>query len=459
MKRILFIILLTSVLASCSVYKKFSAPEPEVENLYRNTTKAEGIVSADAANFLGILKWRELFSDSQLQALIEQGLAQNANLNIALSRIEQAEASLSAARLAYLPGLGFSSINGAIANYNDNTTKTYAFPFSASWQVPLFGGLRNSKLKAKATLEQTRASKRAVQSQLIASIANTYYSLVKIDKQLAIMEQTIKLWGETLETMRSMKEIGMTNEAAISQSEANYRSVLLSKLSLQQASREIENALCVILGQAPQHINRSSVDDLNLPDQYSVGVPLQMTANRPDVQMAEQNLAAAYYATNVARSAFYPNIVISGGLSWTNNVSSYIINPGKILSSIAGAATVPIFNRGANRANLKISKEAQKQALVAFNQTLVSAGSEVSNALFQYKISMKKQVERDEQIKSLEYSEKYTRELFRLSSSTYLEVLTAQQNLLSAQISETEDTYDKITSVIELYQALGGGSE
>ncbi|MGQ1947474.1 TolC family protein [Geofilum sp. OHC36d9] len=457
MKSIFIVSILVIGLSSCSVYKKFSEPDVNVKGLYRDTIA--NTPASDTVHFMGVLKWRELFSDTLLQKLIEQGLAQNADLNMALSRIEQAEASLSSARLAYLPGLGFSSINGAVAKWNDNTTKAYAFPLSASWQLPLFGGLRNAKLKAKATLAQTQAAKKAVQSQLIASIANSYYSLLKIDKQLEIMDATIELWGQTLETMRSMKEIGITNEAGITQSEANYRSVLLSKLSLQQAQRELENALCVILGQAPQAIKLGSINELDIPEEYSAGVPLQMSANRPDVQMAEQNLAAAFYASNVARTAFYPNINITGALSWTNNAGSYIVNPAKGLTSIAGAITAPIFNRGMNRANLNIAKETQKQSLINFNQTLINAGTEVSNALFQYKTATAKEVERNKQIELLEYSEKYTRELFHLSSSTYLEVLTAQQNLLSAQISKTEDTYDKITAIIKLYQALGGGGE
>lgn len=459
MNKIITILLLSLSLASCSVYKNFSKPDSDVESLYRDTLETSDSLAADTSNFLGTVAWRDIFTDPQLQTLIEQGLQQNADINIALSRIEQAEASLKAARSAYLPGLGFSSVSGAVANFNESTSKTYAFPLSASWQVPLFGGLRNSKLQAKATLEQTEAAKRAVQSQLIVNIASSYYMLIKADKQLEIMDRTIELWSQTLETMRSMKEIGMTNEAGIAQSEANYRSILISRLSLLQADRELENAICVMLGQTPRHIARGNVNNLDLPETYSVGVPLQMTANRPDVEMAEKNLATAFYASNIARSAFYPNIIINGTLSWTNYLGSYIVNPGRLLSSLAGAVTVPLFSKGRNKANLAIAEESQEQALLAFNQTLLNAGTEVSNALFQYRTAKEKETLRTEQIKSLEFSEKYTRELFRLSSSTYLEVLTAQQNLLSAQISETEDTYEKISSIIELYQALGGGSK
>lgn len=458
MKNIIIFISLIGLLSSCSIYKKFESPQVDTNHLYRDTISADGDLKADSSNYFGNLKWNDVFQDPQLQQLIEQGLDGNLNMKLALLRISEADAALKASRLAFAPGITFAP-NGAVASFDNSTSQTYGFPLSASWQVPLFGGLLNAKRRAEVQLTQGQAYKQAVQSQLVAAIASSYYTLVMLDKQLAITNRTIILWGQSLETMRGMKKIGLTNEAAITQSEASYQSIKLAKLSLEQSIRETENALSALLGQAPHVINRSTASTLKLPDRVTAGVPLQMLAARPDVKQAEMALAASFYATNIARSAFYPNITVNGTLSWTNNAGSYIVNPARLLESVAGSMTAPLFNRGANQANLKIANAQQDEALATFNQTIINAGNEVSDALFQYNTSLMKQNERAKQIEVLEYSERYTKELFRLSSSTYLEVLTAQQTLLSAQISETEDNFDQILAIIALYQALGGGAQ
>jgi len=458
MKKIIISLSIIGLMTSCSIYKKFESPQVEADQLYRDTITNDGTLQSDSSAFFGQLAWQEVFTDPLLQNLIEQGLSNNLNMKLALLRIREAEASLTAAKLAFAPGLTFAP-NGAIAEFDNSTSKTYGFPLSASWQVPLFGGLLNAKRRADVQLTQGQAYQQAVQSQLISAVANGYYTLVMLDKQLEIINSTIVLWEQSLETMRGMKKIGLTNEAAIAQSEASYQSILLSRLSLEQSIRESENALSTLLGQAPHVINRSAASTLNLPERVTAGVPLQMLAARPDVKQAEMALAASFYSANIARAAFYPNITINGTLSWTNNAGSYIINPARLLESVAGSLTAPLFSRGANRANLQIAKAQQEEALATFNQTVINAGSEVSNALFQYHTASKKQEQRAKQIETLKFSEKYTKELFRLSSSTYLEVLTAQQTLLSAQISETEDNFNQIMAIISLYQALGGGTQ
>jgi outer membrane protein, multidrug efflux system len=458
MRKIILIIVYATVLGSCSIYKKYESPEIDTKYLYRDTVSETGTLPADTINYLGNISWHEIFRDTVLQKLIEQGLAENMDLKVAMLRIEQAEASLSSARLAYTPQLSFSP-NGSLAKFNGYNSRLYGFPLSASWQVPLFGGMLNAKRRAKTSLEQSIAYKQAVQTQLIATIANSYYTLLKLDKQLEVTEQTIVIWGQSLETMRAMKGIGLTNEAAISQSEANYHSIKLSCSDLLRQIRETENALSLILGQAPQPIKRSKGSVLELPEQISAGVPLQMISCRPDVKQAEMFLAASFYATNVARSAFYPNIILNGTFGWTNNAGNVIVNPAEILASVAGSLTAPIFNKGVNKSNLRITKAQQAEATLNFRQVVLNAGSEVSNALFQYSTSVHKREERIMQIEALKYSEKYTKELFRLSSSTYLEVLTAQQGLLTAQLSETEDNLEQTLSIIKLYLALGGGRE
>jgi NodT family efflux transporter outer membrane factor (OMF) lipoprotein len=445
------------LMSSCSLYKTFETPEVETNQLFRDTTSVELVSPADSSNF-GNIPWQNLFTDPQLQVLIEKGLRANVDLQTALLRIDQAKASLSSARLAYAPDLSFEP-SGTLADFNGSTSKTYESPLSTSWQIPLFGGLRNAKKGAESTLAESQAYQQAVQTQLIATIASSYYSLLSLDKQLEITEETIKSWGESIETMRGLMEVGMTNEASITQSEADYYALKTTYTDLQRSIRTTENALSITLGQTPQAIERGKLQDIQLPEKISAGVPLQMLSNRPDIKQYEMALANAYYATNVARSAFYPNITLSATAGWANSDGYSVLNPGKLLSTAIASLTAPIFSKGKNKANLKIAKAQQEEALLNFKQSLLNAGSEVSDALFQYTTAKQKQKDREMQLKYLEKSVRYTKELFSLASSSYLEVLTAQQDLLSAQLSETSDWLEQEKAIIDLYQALGGGRD
>ena len=321
----------------------------------------------------------------------------------------------------------------------------------------MFGRLLNTKRGAKAALLQSEAYKQAVQTQVIATIANTYYTLLMLDKQLAITEETAANWKKNVETMKYLKEAGRVNEAAVVQSEANSHMIEASIPDIRRQIREAENSLSVILGVAPQTIKRGKLEDQTFPEQLNAGIPVQMLANRPDVKSAEMSLASAYYNTNVARSAFYPQISISGTLGWTNLAGGQIVDPFTMIANAVGSLTQPLFNKGTNIARLKVAKAQQEEALIAFQQSILNAGQEVSNALTLYQTAEEKSIERKKQINSLEKSVEYTQELLTLGTSTYLEVLTAQQSLLSAQLSETSDSFQKIQSVINLYHALGGG--
>ena len=265
------------------------------------------------------------------------------------------------------------------------------------------------------------------------------------------------MWGENVEAMKAMKKAGMTNEAGVSQSEATYYQVNATLPDLRRQIRETENTLSLLLAQSPQQIQRGTLADQRMPEKLSVGIPLQMLSNRPDVKQAEMTLASAYYSTNQARSAFYPQITLSGSAGWTNSAGSVIVNPGKFLLSAVGSLTQPLFARGANAARLKIAKAEQQAALLAFQQSILSAGSEVSNALYQYQVAGEKCIQRKQQIESLNSSVDKTQQLMKYGSSTYLEVLTAQQSLLSASLSDVADSFQRIQAVINLYQALGGG--
>lgn len=449
----------TAFLSSCHIYKSYDRPEDmDISGLYRDTVQGGDTLVSDTTNF-GNLPWREVFTDSQLQTLIEQGLANNTDLQTAILKVEEAKAALMTSRLAYAPMLALSP-QGTISSFDKSAaTKTYSLPVTASWELDFFGKLLNAKRGSQAALLQTKAYRQAVQTQIIAGIANTYYTLLMLDKQLEISEQTADIMKRNVETMRAMKDAGMTNAAAVAQSEAAHAQVIASLPAIRQGIREAENALCMLLRQAPQAVKRSTLEAQQLPSQFSVGVPLQLLSNRPDVKAAEMSLAGTYYNTNAARAAFYPQITISGSAGWTNSAGSAIINPGKLLASALGSLTQPLFYRGSNIARLKIAKAQQEEAKLGFQQTILNAGSEVSNALSLYQTTAEKASARKMQVESAEKGAEYTKELFNLGTSTYLEVLSAEQSLLSARLSQVSDQFDSMQAVVTLYRALGGGRE
>jgi len=454
-KQIIGIMCVAALLSSCHIYKSYKRPEVLTSAMYRDTVSVKDTLASDTIN-MGNLPWNEVFRDPKLQILIEQGLAHNVNLQTAVLRVEEAKASLLAAKLAFAPSFALAP-QGTIGSFDGVTAKTYSLPVTASWEVDAFGGLLNAKRGANTSLLQNEAYRQAVQTQVIANIANCYYTLLMLDDQLDITEKTAKIWGENVQTMKAMKKGGMTNEAGVSQSEATYYQVNATLPDLRRQIRETENTLSLLLGQSPQLISRGTLADQQMPEKLSVGIPLQMLSNRPDVKQAEMALASAYYSTNQARSAFYPHITLSGSAGWTNSAGGVIVDPGKFLLSIAGSLTQPLFAKGANTARLKIAKAEQQASLLAFQQSILAAGSEVSNALYQYQSAGEKCIQRKQQIVSLNSSVDKTQQLMKFGSSTYLEVLTAQQSLLSARLSDVADSFERIQAVINLYQALGGG--
>ena len=459
MKKIIILMCATALLSSCHIYKSYDRPEDiTVEGLYRDTIAGGDTLAADTANF-GNLPWKEVFTDAQLQTLIEQALTNNADLRSAALTVKQAQAALMSARLAYAPMLALSP-QGTVSSFDKGkATQTYSLPVTASWQIDLFGQLLNPKRKAQVSLKQTQFYEQAVQTQVIANVANMYYTLLMLDRQLQISESTCDILKRNLETVEAMKEAAMANSVAVEQSRTAYAQVLASLPDIRQSIRETENALCLMLNQPAQSIARGTLEQQQLPAEFSTGIPLQLLSNRPDVKAAEMSLAASYYDTNSARAAFYPQITLSGSAGWTNSAGSAIINPGKLLASAIGSLTQPLFYRGANIARLKQAKAQEEQAKIQFQTTLLKAGNEVSNALYQYQMTSDKAISREIQVNSARKAAEDTKELFNLGTSTYLEVLSAEQSYLSAQLSEVADTFDRMQSVISLYQALGGGRE
>lgn len=452
MKRIIIGLLLSTGLSGCHIYRTYERPELSgVDSLYRVPAMTEDTMS------LADFSWKELFTDTVLQQLIEKGIANNTDLNIARLKVREAEALLTSSKLAYLPSVSLTP-QGTIKSIEGNSpTKTYNLAASADWELDIFGRLTNAKREAKAVLEQSQAYKQAVQTQLIATIANSYYTLLMLDKQLDISKRTAEIWAENLRVMKALKKAGQTTEMAVAQIEASKLSVDASLLSLEQQITEVENSLSSLLGVVPQRIDRSTLDMQSFPDTLSVGVPLQLLQRRPDVRQSEAVLAESFYTTNRAYSAFYPAITLSGSAGWTNAAGAIISNPGEWLFSAVGVLVQPLFNRGQNIANLKVAKARQEEALLTFRQTLLNAGTEVNDALLQWQVARRRLDLDRQQIISLQSAVRSSELLMRHSSQNYLEVLTARQTLLDAELSAVSDRFEEIQGVINLYHALGGG--
>ena len=447
--------LILPLLGSCGIYTKYERPANlPVDSLYRDITITERDTSSIAD-----LSWRQLFTDPCLVRWIETGLEQNTDLQTARLRTEEARATLTASKLAFLPSATLTP-QGSLSSYDGaKTTKTYSLGATAEWEIDAFGSLRNAKKGSQAAYEASRAYEQAVQTQLVATIADTYYSLVAMDKKLAITRETVEKWRENVRTMQALKRAGEQTEAAVAQSQAGLLEAESSALALEKQIHELENSFSTMLGMVPQDIERGDLFSLDFPAELSTGLPAELLNRRPDVRQAEWQLAEAFYATNKARSAFYPRITLSGSAGWTNNGGTGITNPGKWLLEAVGSLTQPLFNKGQNVANLKIAKAQQEEAVLAFSQKLLDAGAEVNNALTQWQTARKTMALDKQRTESLESAVRSTQKLMQHGTTNYLEVLTAQQTLLAAQLSEVTDKYDEIQGVINLYHALGGGAQ
>ena len=454
MKKIIYITICAFVLSSCNIYRQYERPEVAAPDSYR---LPEDMTSADTTS-IADLSWTDIYADTNLRTLIYYGLENNTDLLVAMERVKEAQAALKSAKLSFLPSVSLNP-QGGLSYAGGVTSWSYDASVSASWEIDLFGKLLNNKRKAQVVLLQNEEYKQAVRTQLIATIADFYFNLLALDKQLNIYTMTEQNWAVSVETIKAMKEGGMTNEAAVVQYEAYHASIAAAIPDIKAAIMKQENALSALLGDNPDVIVRGKLDEQKVEFDIQAGVPLQLLANRPDVKSAEYKLASMYYNTNEARAAFYPNIVIGGSAGWSNLIGGKIVNPGQFLASALASLTQPIFYRGANKARLEIAKAQEEEAKLQFRQSLLNASMEVSNALITYDAEVKKEVERDRQIEALYKAVEYTNELLKLGTSTYLEVLDAQQSLLNALLSKTDDQLNKLNAVTSLYHALGGGRE
>lgn len=463
MKKILIFAAATMLLGSCGVYNKYERPSVDTQGLIRDVESdvdTLAVAPQDTASF-GNLPWRAVFTDPQLQALIEQGLEKNSDLRNAALTVQMYETMLKAAKLAFLPAINFgsNSLGNIQTIYTDpsQTNKSYSFPMTASWTLDLFGNILSQKRSTQMKLLGFKDYQMAVRAQVIGGIANCYYTLLMLDEQVRIVTEMSKMAKETWEMMKLQHQLGRMRSTSVQSAEAAYLNTLTQANDFRRQIRSTENALSLLIGQAGQQIPRSTLAAQSLPTEFSTGVGVELLKNRPDVHNAEMQLAACFHDVQTARSQFYPNITI-GATGAFGNVNG-TLNPGKWLTNFFGGLTQPIFNRGALTANLKVSKLKYEQAFNSWQNAILSAGNEVSNALVNYHVYDENSKLETQRVEVLTKNVEDTRALYKSSGSSYLEVLTAQTQLLSAQLSKVNDDYSKMINVITLYTALGGGGK
>lgn len=444
------------LLSSCHIYRNYQRPDNlPTDSLFRD---ADNQPFTDSLS-LWDLPWQEIFQDTLLQQYIRYGLEHNTDMQTALLRVDQAKAQLTAAKLSFLPSLTLSPQGTLTSTAGSKTVKTYELPVQASWEIDLFGNLRNAKKGTQATLLQQQAYQQAVRSELIAGIANTYYSLLMLDEQVAISQSTLEVWKEQVRTMEARMKVGEETENAVTQARASLYELEATHNDLLRQQRETENSLCTLLGMTSRSLERGTLDKQIFPETLPTGIPVRLLSRRPDIVQAEMTLANAYYTTNQARSAFYPNLNLSGSAGWTNALGQAVTNPGDWILSAVASLTQPLFNRGKLISNLRVSKDEEQIALLNYRQALLDAGQEVNDALYATESAGRSLESHRKQCRELERTVQTSEALYRTGNATYLELLTARQSLLNARLNVVTDSFTQCQAVINLYQALGGGAE
>lgn len=414
-----------ATLSACGIYGRYERPDTGLGTLLRSE------LAADSTASVGEMGWREVFTDTLLQALIAEGLANNADLATARLKTVEASATLAAARKALLPSACLAATGTLSSHDGAKAQQTYSVGPEVSWEVDIFGKLTNEKRIQAATLEESMAYEQAVQTELVATIACDYYMLLMYD--------------------------GQASRADVSQAEASKLAAEATLESLLQQAFELENSLSALVGRAPGPIARSDIDSQSLPDALAGGVDIATLAARPDVRQAEARLKQAFYSTNKARADFYPTVTLSGSAGWTNSGGAAIANPGAWLLQAVGSLVQPLFSQGRLKAGLQVAKAQQEEAVVAFRQSLLDAGTEVNNAMAAWQTLNRKVELQERQIGALRQAVSDTEATMRHGSANYLQVVVARQSLLQAQLDALADRYSRMESVVTLYKALGGG--
>lgn len=449
-------------LSSCQVVNKYKSPEVNTEDMYRGENPTDTTTIAN-------IPWREYFTDPFLQTYIDEGLKNNFDLQIAVTRISQAEAGLSMARAAYFPNVALVG-QAQQARLSDGLkgkdvlgyhTTQYSLGISATWELDVWGKLNRQARSSYAQFLASHSYRNLIQTSLVSNIATSYYSLIALDEQLRVTKETIELLKESTATMEDLKEAGMLNAAAVEQSKALLYNTQISVPDLENQIRQLENSICLLLGRKPSSIMRSDIQNQQVPQEMAYGVPVQMLAKRPDVQQAELAFRSAFELTNAAQASFYPSISLSTGsiLGYGATTLSGFFKPENLFANILGGITQPLFARKQLVSNLKISKAQQQEALLTFEKTVLSASKEVSDILFGYESSLLKNGTRNLQVQSLTTAVDFTHDLLIAGEANYTEVLSAEQSLLQARLGQVSDKLEQLQYSVSLYRALGGGLE
>ena len=455
--KILFICVTALSLVGCDTIKSLHS-EYESQATVPVDVFGQAINMAADSTSLADVSWREFFTDPLLQQLIDTALVRNIDINSARIAIEQSQAALAAAKQAFFPSVVFSP-SGSIATFgNSAASKTYNLPLQVNWDIDAFGSIKNQKRKSEVVLLEAQTREQAVKANIISAVAQQYSTLLLLDQQLEILLATDSLWNISLETQKILWENGKSYSTAVNQMESSYLNVKTSIVDTRRNIRQVENALCRLLAITPQSIQRSRLGSYTLPRRFATGVPAMLLQNRPDIKLADLAMAEAFYDTQAARAAFYPSISLQGLAGWTNSAGSAIVNPGKILLNAVASLAQPLYARGKLKANLKINQLAQEEMLNRYVQTVIDAGSQVNEALADCQAAVEKHDYYHRQVEVLKDAYRGTHELMDNGKASYLEVLTAQETLLNAQLNEAVNMYNGALGIIALYIALGGAT-
>lgn len=456
-RNIIILGLATLSLTGCkNLYGTYKRPEVKTDGLVRDPINDQ--TTLEGANDFGQLPWRDVFTDPNLQAIIEKTLTNNPDLLNAALNIDIAEQQLGAAKLAFLPSLAFAP-QGTITHFGSHVeaTKSYTLPIASSWEIDLFGNLRNAKKAAQMAMIQMQDYKVAVQTKLICNVANLYYTLLMLDRQNKIVTDMATLTKSTWDMMQLQMDYGRARSTSVQSAQSAYYGVQARATDIKKQTREVENSLSLLMGEPVHSITRGTLDNQKLPSNFSGGIGVEILSNRADVHANEMALAKCFYNVNQARARFYPSLSITASGGWSNG--NGMVNPAKLLFNAIGKLTQPIFMQGKLRAGLRVAEDQYKIAYNKWQNSVLTAGSEVSNALVAYNAAEEKDVLYTKQIEILKKNVEQTQMLYNQSSSSYLEVITAQQNLLNAEISQVQDQFSKLQAIVNLYYALGGGSK
>ena len=396
-----------------------------------------------------------VFVDAGLRSLLSEALEQNADVRIAALHVEQAQAQIKAARLNYLPSFALAPSGTSSQVQGASALKTYSLPLTMDWELSLGGRQHGERQMTRAQMHQAKELLRWQQVQLQAEVANTYYTLIMLDRQCLLTQQNIELQTRSLAAIRSLYEVGKMNALAVNQAEATLHDVVASLADLEQQRSQVETAMSLLLGREAGSIERNSwaqTQSLSLDPQAPV--ELLQLASRPDVLAAQYELQAALGNERVARAAFYPTLRITAEGGWANNLGQ-AINPAKAMLNLIGSLTQPLFARGTIKAQHKVAQAQRQQAEIRFSHALLTAGGEVKDALTASATAQKKMPVRQRQVEASERSVTNCKEMMQYSQSVnYLDVLTAEVSLLSAQLQQTADWLQEQQALINLYKAL-----